>query len=518
MHPLVLSGLLVGLLILLAASGFGVSPALAGQGTDTGSVAGMLWTDVNANGLPDESPLVGVDLGRLHLMDGRGQSVMTTVSDREGFYRFDAVPPGLYSVTLEPVPSYWPHEPQSRPVEVQANSVVSDVNFALVPEVGWSDTPLSLFQSWSGAHQAVVAAGTTSRGAADMTIDLDVPGQVEQAYLLWTAHGWASTDSAWGRLLLLNGQLLEADWDFSSGWRLEGGVEWAFAYGADVTGLVAPGLQRYELSGLSPFLDHYGGAALIVRYSQPDLPVSSVQFSLGQDLMLALLGTYRGPNSAVTTWLVDPAAYPRSAILQFVWSELLPDQAMRIWIRSGEGEPPDTPLVGAADAWVLAENPLAGQTAGWEVWQQRLTIPAHHDYLQVQLESVEEEGNWARLEWLAAVLTVDDSAGLPGVSRFFAQQVPEGVLLRWETTDEADLSGFHVWSGPDEEDRRWRLTGQRITAKGNPGLYRFLDSQMAHKSRCYWLEVLRGDESLWVGPVMPVPPPHIPLPPAPASP
>lgn len=69
----------------------------------TGSISGTVFIDPNKDGLPqpDEIKLPGI---RVELIDRDGAVIQTTTTNQDGFYRFEGLPPGQYSVReVQPV-------------------------------------------------------------------------------------------------------------------------------------------------------------------------------------------------------------------------------------------------------------------------------------------------------------------------------------------------------------------------------------------------------------------------------
>jgi hypothetical protein len=66
----------------------------------TASLGDRIWYDTNANGIQDtgENGVAGVSLS---LMDGNQNVVSTTVTDGNGYYRFDNLTPGDYQVNID---------------------------------------------------------------------------------------------------------------------------------------------------------------------------------------------------------------------------------------------------------------------------------------------------------------------------------------------------------------------------------------------------------------------------------
>ncbi len=66
-----------------------------------GSVGGMVWDDVNEDGIMDEGE-AGVEGAMLEL-SAEGMEAMTTLSGADGTYRFDDLPMGFYQVVKKPM-------------------------------------------------------------------------------------------------------------------------------------------------------------------------------------------------------------------------------------------------------------------------------------------------------------------------------------------------------------------------------------------------------------------------------
>jgi protocatechuate 3,4-dioxygenase beta subunit len=79
------------------------------------TVGDLVWFDLNNDGIqdPDESGIEGVTLTIARVdgdpvIDLLGRPVTTTITDADGRYRFDLLPPGAYQVTVTPPAGYGP--------------------------------------------------------------------------------------------------------------------------------------------------------------------------------------------------------------------------------------------------------------------------------------------------------------------------------------------------------------------------------------------------------------------------
>jgi hypothetical protein len=129
---------------------FGVDPGVSigfvaridfGQDDRFGSIGGVVFHDVNENGIidPDESGVGGVEI-LMHSLDGpetaQPEIAWRTVTDREGGYRFDGLDAGHYKVSTPLRPGLRPTTPLSMDVIlVERDGRVEDflmANFGVV--------------------------------------------------------------------------------------------------------------------------------------------------------------------------------------------------------------------------------------------------------------------------------------------------------------------------------------------------------------------------------------------------
>ncbi|MDW8319411.1 MAG: SdrD B-like domain-containing protein, partial [Anaerolineae bacterium] len=110
-----------------------------------GSVRGLVWHDVNRNGVPDPNE---IGLANVTITASRnGTPVAQTRSKADGTYRMDNLPAGLmYTISHGGAHFYRQTTPAQRTVVVPAGITVSDIDFGLY----YAPPPLYLPLIWQG--------------------------------------------------------------------------------------------------------------------------------------------------------------------------------------------------------------------------------------------------------------------------------------------------------------------------------------------------------------------------------
>ena len=98
-------------------------------GEDSSVVYGLVWLDVNENGVPEvgESAAPGI---RILLKDSRGNVLLSMITDMAGRFAFINVPPGDYLVEAVPPEQYSPTTPDSCSLTLHPGGSM-EVNFGL---------------------------------------------------------------------------------------------------------------------------------------------------------------------------------------------------------------------------------------------------------------------------------------------------------------------------------------------------------------------------------------------------
>ena len=115
-------------------------------------IGDTVWIDRNGNGLQDyrEPAASGVQLS---LIGGSGEEIAGAVSDEYGFYCFDGLPPGNYTVRISPPSSFRltardsaapgeidsdadPDTLQTEPISLIPGDARRNVDFGLIPDAG----------------------------------------------------------------------------------------------------------------------------------------------------------------------------------------------------------------------------------------------------------------------------------------------------------------------------------------------------------------------------------------------
>lgn len=91
------------------------------------------------------------------------------------------------------------------------------------------------------------------------------------------------------------------------------------------------------------------------------------------------------------------------------------------------------------------------------------------------------------------------------LTSFAGRVVPQGNLLTWETAQERDCLGFHLYRSTDVQERGTRLNGTIIPAEGfdHGAVYQFLDTTALPRVRYYYTltDVDPGNRETPHGPV-----------------
>ncbi len=95
------------------------------------------------------------------------------------------------------------------------------------------------------------------------------------------------------------------------------------------------------------------------------------------------------------------------------------------------------------------------------------------------------------------------------VADFQAVQSTGAVTLTWQTANEIDLIGFHLYRSASEDGEKGKLNTALIPAE-HPGQlvgadYEYIDPVEPGHNWYYWLEVVTTRGSEWLGPLISLP-------------
>ncbi len=95
-------------------------------------LGGLVWADINGDGLPNESPLVGLQSFVIAVLDQGGSTVATAISDAAGQWRINGLPGGSYQVVIQPLPGFVGTNSPTRSVTAIGGQNVLDIDFGFV--------------------------------------------------------------------------------------------------------------------------------------------------------------------------------------------------------------------------------------------------------------------------------------------------------------------------------------------------------------------------------------------------
>ncbi|MCA9361950.1 hypothetical protein KC906_01110, partial [Candidatus Kaiserbacteria bacterium] len=213
-----------------------------------------------------------------------------------------------------------------------------------------------------------------------MISNLDVPGTIAAAYLIWGAYEEESDPS-----FVFNGHAV-------NGTEYREALD-AVAYVANVSSYVSTGTHSYTVENSSPYT--MLGASLYVVYASEDVDASLVTWLGGVDTAYWNRPYFpKGPDTEVYSYSFAPVDYDRQATLTLSvggGDHTNPNRGDALWVKSATGAVP-TNLVDQAGATELLHNLLTSHEGPeWDHPTVTVTIPANATYFAYQIESPEDD-------------------------------------------------------------------------------------------------------------------------------
>lgn len=247
-----------------------------------------------------------------------------------------------------------------------------------------------------GGGSGIVAAGVGLETEPGV-INLNVPGNVVQAFLYWSGEGLATGDDTievevGGNSQTRSGTLIGGPELFFS---FAGNDFYASTYRDDVTDLVQSGANALTVSGLDFGLGFPGsGAGLLVIFE--DGPTVQIDIRDGQDLAFAFFAPPLDATVPVDYAYASSAA-DRSGTLTIMASSV------------GEGRPNIIRVSFDDGSAVDHENALSSNDGPlWDTLSLGLTIPANTSGMSAEVISWDDPSEVlpASLTWIVGALTV----------------------------------------------------------------------------------------------------------------
>jgi hypothetical protein len=270
--------------------------------------------------------------------------------------------------------------------------------------------PLTLRYENSGKLE-ITASGVGLTNLTTGIINLDVHGDVVQAFLYWS--GYNTTDSPNGDDTIdfsVDGGVavtLNADFVYGPDFWFDDGENRVFhyVYGENITNLISKGNHLYNISDVT--IGNNYGAGIIVVFSDPHLDVCMVSIYDGLDSLFWNFTTPRGPNSEVLVLDTVNNIYGGQLESIFITGSEGTDRPNAVWSKTGKGSKP-TNIINAIGA-IEVEGPPAPYPfqdrdgPEWDTYKNNIQIPAGEEWIAVQIESVSDipGKNGASLLWVA---------------------------------------------------------------------------------------------------------------------
>jgi hypothetical protein len=271
---------------------------------------------------------------------------------------------------------------------------------------------------------AIVASGVGMLDSSSSEITLDVPGQaIKAGYLYWSGFGSQDGGDDTVTLARDGGSATSITADSATG--TYGPLHWwgenyYFAYVADVTKLVETGAHTYTVAGFEEGMTRRDGAGLMVVYEDSLQPYNRVQIKDGLDRFHRYWGEGPRAESAVNCFTFEADKAQRGLKMASFAGEIYMGGALRpnaLWYKTGTAEEPQpTDMVSAPTNGPPTGNLLQGppdspfmskDNPQWDTYVKRLTIPAGHTWVCLQVESARYKSQEpASGVWLANGITV----------------------------------------------------------------------------------------------------------------
>ncbi len=252
-------------------------------------------------------------------------------------------------------------------------------------------------------HVAMVAGGAgLLSGTGSFTLSVPADATVEAAYLYWAGQDSDSPPNHMGDPDIviqidggvprpLVGQLIGMTTAIAGRFR--------FSYRVDITAMITPGDHTVTLSGFDPGLlgssgRGFGGGILVV-YSRPDLPLSTVSIADGVDYFLF---SKFHPTSQLLRFNVTPAPVDRVMEFLLLVGGVEEDEATGLWYQVGGDAIPAGSIVdapGAVDYEHSSSNVVGEDTdpfhsangQEWDNFTMTIGVPAGASWVALQIES-----------------------------------------------------------------------------------------------------------------------------------
>ncbi|MGQ9853434.1 MAG: SdrD B-like domain-containing protein [Candidatus Oleimicrobiaceae bacterium] len=252
-------------------------------------------------------------------------------------------------------------------------------------------------------HVGMVAGGVGLLSGSG-TFELSVPADatVQAAYLYWSGQDSDSPPSHLGDpdvVLQVDGGPSTPITGELIGMTTAIAGRFRFAYRADVTAMITPGVHSLALSGFDPAVlgssgRAFGGGILVV-YQKSDLPLATISIADGVDYFLF---SKFHPTSQVLRFCFSAAPVDRTAQVLLMVGGVEEDEASGLWYQVGGDAIPAGSIVdapGAVDyehssSTVVGEDTdpfYSAEGQQWDNLSASLPMPAESAWLALQIES-----------------------------------------------------------------------------------------------------------------------------------
>ena len=240
----------------------------------------------------------------------------------------------------------------------------------------------------------------------------------------------------------------------------------------------------------------FGDPAMSFNLAAPDLQVEKRAQPSGYLLpgqQVAYLLTYRNIGDAPAAGVVLTDTVP-AEIISPTWSA---------------GDPAVTALPGQIFAWqlpVLAPNASGVITVTGTVTPGLPLNTVVTNVITISTTTWESPQELANNQSQAQGAAVQPTGF--ALESFTARFVLKGVMLEWMTRNETGIDGFNLYRSRSAGELGDRLNGELIPASAPPegsGSYTLRDAgTLPGQVAFYWLEIVKGGQSVFAGPLAPV--------------